>query len=200
MLFKRKNRKEIVDKFILDNYIDENGNAVVTVNLSSRKDLFSPFSKGRTLNKSILDYLDSVADPIPNTYPLTIKFVVDDKSRINQTYVRDALKRYYWISYQQMARDLSDDFVSTFKYLLIGAAAFAINLFIPTGYQFVSEMFVLISWIFLWESITQFLIGRKEKIVDRDNERQMAHANVIFVNRPKKKRGPKPKVLPDGRE
>lgn len=185
MLFKKK-RKDIVDKFISENYIDDNGNAVVTVDLKRRSDLFSPYSRERTLNKSILDYLDSVADPIPSEYPLIIKFVVDDKSRINQKYVRDALKRYYWISYQQMYNDLVDDFVSTAKFMIIGALFFGINLFIPVGYQFISEMFVLISWILLWESITQFLVGRKQKIIDKDNEKQMALAKVVFTNRVKK--------------
>jgi hypothetical protein len=37
----------------------------------------------------------------------------------------------------------------------------------------------------MWEGISQFMSGRKKKIFDRDNEKQLALATVRFVNKRK---------------
>ena len=67
---------------------------------------FSPYSNKMLLKNEIFTYLDTIADPIPNIYPLVINFIVTDLSTINQEYVKEALKRYYWFSYKVMESKL----------------------------------------------------------------------------------------------
>src|SRR5690606_27169103 len=87
----KKNKKKKVIDFINKDYIDENGNAIVDVVINDRSELFSPYSNKMLLRREIFLYLDTIADPIPNEYPLIINFIVKDLNILNQEYVREAL-------------------------------------------------------------------------------------------------------------
>jgi len=179
-----KQRK--VRDFINKEYINDDRTAEIDVLLPDSSKLFSPYSSKKMLNREILLYIDSIADPIPNVYPLIINFLVNDPDKINQEAVKDALKRYYWLSYQDKARFIVKRTILAIIMFILGIAAFLFPQYIPVlfpGYQLLeifSDFAILVSWLFLWESITHFLIGRKELVLDRDNEKQMALAAIKF--------------------
>src|SRR5690606_19792490 len=97
---RKRRKKRNVKDFINKDYIDDAGNAIVDVVINDRSQLFSPYSNKMLLKNEIFTYLDTIADSIPNIYPLVINFIVKDLSTINQEYVKVALKRYYWFSYK----------------------------------------------------------------------------------------------------
>src|SRR5690554_1508653 len=101
---RKRRKKRNVKDFINKDYIDDNGNAIVDVVINDRSELFSPCSNKMLLKNEIFTYLDTIADPIPNIYPLIINFIIKDINMINQEYVKEALKRYYWFSYKAMER------------------------------------------------------------------------------------------------
>jgi hypothetical protein len=185
-IFKKKSKT--AEQFISEDYIDDNGNAVINVDIKRTSDLFSPYSNGKMLNPTILNYLDTTADPIPNKYPLLINFIVKDKEKVNQVFVKKALKRYYWLSYQQKMKKMKKEYAFSIFLLLGGLAALSFGIIFRTNgdsvvSSIINEFSFLIAWIFLWESISNFVIGRQEKIIDRDDEKQMALAKIYFRNR-----------------
>lgn len=182
------------EAFIDKDYIDDAGNAVIEVDLKDTGELFSHFSRGRMLNPAILNYLDTVADPIPNEHPLIINFVVDNRDKVNKEYVRMALKRYYWLSYENKKKRMRTDDRNSIVLFVLGMAAFVSGILFKfdTGFEIVNSLFtefsLMFSWIMLWESITGFIVGRKERIRDMYDEKQMAKAKIIFTSRTEAKK------------
>ena len=182
------------EAFIDKDYIDDAGNAVIEVDLKDTGELFSHFSRGRMLNPAILNYLDTVADPIPNEHPLLINFVVDNRDKVNKEYVRMALKRYYWLSYENKKKRMRTDDRNSIVLFVLGMAAFVSGILFKfdTGFEIVNSLFtefsLMFSWIMLWESITGFIVGRKERIRDMYDEKQMAKAKIIFTSRTEAKK------------
>ena len=140
------------------------------------------------LKNEIFTYLDTIADPIPNIYPLVINFIVTDLSTINQEYVKEALKRYYWFSYKVMESKLRRDFIFIFVYFILGLLLIiGFNLInfeelgINSTWQSVIDSVITIFvWVIVWEAISQLIIGRKEKKDEMLNEKQMALAEIKF--------------------
>ncbi|NWH10406.1 hypothetical protein [Acholeplasma laidlawii] len=184
----QRRKKRNVKDFINKDYIDEKGDAIVDVVINDRSQLFSPYSNKMLLKNEIFTYLDTIADPIPNIYPLVINFIVTDLSTINQEYVKEALKRYYWFSYKAMESKLKRDFIFIFVYFILGLLLIiGFNLInfnelgINSTWQSVIESVITIFvWVIVWESISQLIIGRKEKKDEMLNEKQMALAEIKF--------------------
>jgi hypothetical protein len=182
------------EAFIDKDYIDDAGNAVIEVDLKDTGELFSHFSRGRMLNPEILNYLDTVADPIPNEHPLIINFVVDNRDKVNKEYVKMALKRYYWLSYENKKKRMRTDDRNSIVLFVLGMAAFVSGILFKfdTGFEIVNSLFtefsLMFSWIMLWESITGFIVGRKERLRDMYDEKQMAKAKIIFTSRTEAKK------------
>lgn len=184
----QRRKKRNVKDFINKDYIDEKGDAIVDVVINDRSQLFSPYSNKMLLKNEIFTYLDTIADPIPNIYPLVINFIVTDLSTINQEYVKEALKRYYWFSYKAMESKLKRDFIFIFVYFILGLLLIIgfnfINfneLGINSTWQSVIESVITIFvWVIVWEAISQLIIGRKEKKDEMLNEKQMALAEIKF--------------------
>jgi hypothetical protein len=182
--------KKTIEEFIATDFIDKRGNAVVNVTMPYDKGLFSPYSDMKMLNRDVLNYLDTITDGIPNERHLIINFIVPNKNRIDRDRVKDALKRYYWVSYEQKKNDLKKDTLNGLAQTGFGLLAFVIGLIFSgtdTGFffKFFVEFSFLISWLLMWEGISQFMGGRKKKIFDRDNEKQLALATVRFINKKK---------------
>jgi hypothetical protein len=186
MVKKYKNIQEFIEK----DFLDKKGNAVINIDLKNEEDLFSPFSE-KMLNPEILNYLDTLSDPIPPKYPLIINFILENTEIIDVEYVKDALRRYYWTKYENKRKKIKTQIAFNISAILIGFTSMLFGLFFkPTlaspFFVFFTEFSFLISWLFLWEGISNF-IGINDKIKDRDDEKQMAAAKLRFLNRRKKK-------------
>ncbi|WIF88895.2 hypothetical protein [Acholeplasma laidlawii] len=184
----QRRKKRNVKDFINKDYIDEKGDAIVDVVINDRSQLFSPYSNKMLLKNEIFTYLDTIADPIPNIYPLVINFIVTDLSTINQEYVKEALKRYYWFSYKVMESKLRRDFIFIFVYFILGLLLIigfnlinfeelGIN---ATWQRVIDSVITIFVWVIVWEAISQLIIGRKEKKDEMLNEKQMALAEIKF--------------------
>ncbi len=185
---KVKTKKRNVKDFINKDYIDEDGNAVVDVIINDKSELFSPYSQKMLLKREIFLYLDTIADPIPNDYPLIINFVVKDLSQINQAYVKEALKRYYWFSFKEMESNLRKDVFLAAGYFFAGLLLIIMNAFFNVfmqepWFEVLSNLVIVISWVLIWEAFSNLVIGRRLKVTDKNNERQMALAEVRFIDK-----------------
>ncbi len=174
-----------IEDFVENEYIDERGVAIIDVRLSSADIIFSPYSDKKVLNHHLMNYIDSQADPISPEKPLIINFIVDDVSRIDQEFIRKAIKRYYWLSYKSMTSDLRRINITSLLFLLIGIG---ITIIYQTLARleidvFANEIILIASWVFIWESVTRFTFNRRAKQLERVNEGQMAVATVRFVSK-----------------
>jgi hypothetical protein len=184
-----KKKYKNMDDFIKRDFLDKKGNAVINVDLKNKNDLFSPFSE-KMLNPEILNYLDILTDPIPNKHPIIINFIMKNTKYIDMEYVRDAMRRYYWTSYENKKKGIKRQRASNIALVVLGFFSMLFGLFFKPAtenpfFTFFTEFSFLISWLFLWEGISNF-IGFGDKIKDMNDEKQMAEAKIRFINRRKK--------------
>ncbi len=185
-------KRGTVQEFVENEYMDEEGTAIITINLKNADNLFSPYSAKKTLNQELMRYIDSQADPLPPELPLVINFVVDDVSKVDQEFIRRAIKRYYWLSYKAMTKDLRRIMINSLVFLLIGMGILALyetlnRLDIDL---FINPFILIASWVFIWEAFSSFMFNRREKQIERANEGQMAVATVRFENRDRQSQAP----------
>jgi len=175
-------RGTVID-YINSEYVDESGRAVVDVDLVDDDNLFSPYSNKKMLNPEILDYIDSVVDPIPPNIPVTINFIVDESSTLDQNAIRAGFKRYYWLSYKEKKREMIRMTILSVILFLVGVGILALYYILREGLNdfFASEIVLIASWVFIWEGVNRFFLGRREKVIDMINEGQMAVAQVTFT-------------------
>jgi hypothetical protein len=188
---KKKHDRMTPEGLIYEDFI-ENGNAIVDVNLNDDDEMFSPYSKKKLLNPKILAYLDEITDAIPNNYPMIINFIVKKTSKIDREFVKLALRRYYWLSFKKKQKGLLKESIESIAMLVVGLTIvmwYSFNQDIQ--FFFLQEMVFLASWILTWEGIGHFLVGRKDKVKDRDDEEQLALAKVTFEEKTKIRKGKK---------
>jgi|GEM_PF-875129 hypothetical protein len=177
-------RSGSIDDFVENEYIDENGTAVINIQLSNTDNLFSPYSEKKVLNQDLMNYIDSQADPISPEIPIIINFIVDDVNKVDEVYIKRAIKRYYWLSYRSKKKELR-------RLTITSAILFLIGIGITIVYQilyrlnvdlFANEIILIASWVFIWEAVSRFTFNRRAKQIDLLNEGQMAVASVRFEN------------------
>lgn len=132
-----------------------------------------------------MHYIDSQADPLPPEIPLIINFIVDDVSKVDQDYIQIAIKRYYWLSYKSMTKDLNRINVTSALFLLMGIGILVLyETLNRLNIDILANQVILIgSWVFIWEAVSRFFFNRRAKQVERINEGQMAVATVRFEMR-----------------
>lgn len=177
-------RSGSIDDFVENEYIDENGTAVINIQLSNTDNLFSPYSEKKVLNQDLMNYIDSQADPISPEIPIIINFIVDDVNKVDEVYIKRAIKRYYWLSYRSKKKELR-------RLTITSAILFLVGIGITIVYQilyrlnvdlFANEIILIASWVFIWEAVSRFTFNRRAKQIDLLNEGQMAVASVRFEN------------------
>ena len=178
-------RRGSINQFLENEYIDENGAAVIDIYLANADNLFSPYSEKKVLNQDLMHYIDSQADPLPPEIPLIINFIVDDVSKVDQDYIQIAIKRYYWLSYKSMTKDLNRINVTSALFLLMGIGILVLyETLNRLNIDILANQVILIgSWVFIWEAVSRFFFNRRAKQIERINEGQMAVATVRFEMR-----------------
>lgn len=192
-LFKKlaamEKRRGSVHEFVENEYMDEEGSAIININLKNTDNLFSPYSEKKVLNTDLMRYIDSQADPLPADVPLVINFIVDDVSDVDKEYIQKAIKRYYWLSYKSMTQELR-------RILITSIILFFIGISILVFYEvlnrlsidiFANQIVLIASWVFIWEAVSRFFFNRRAKQIERINEGQMVVATIRFEKRKSKK-------------
>lgn len=176
-------------EYVENEYMDEEGTAVININLKNADNLFSPYSEKKVLNSDLMRYIDSQADPLPAHLPLVINFLVDDVSKVDQEYIQQAIKRYYWLSYKAMTQELRRIMITSILFFFTGIGILVLYEVLNRLHVdiFANQIVLIASWVFIWESVSRFFFNRRAKQIERMNEGQMAVATIRFENRPRGK-------------
>jgi len=187
---KELNRKkeETYFEYFKQTYLDEHGNAVIDVDIGASTNLFSQYSDRKVLNPEIIQYIDDLVFPIPTHIQVVLNFLINSDSDFDQDFFKRALRRHYWVIYKDKDAELKKMTITPIFLLIIGICililSWALNV-INAGFIW-SDLVLVASWVFIWESISRFSIGRKEKRIDLLNAGQMVVAEVRFTKKIRK--------------
>ena len=168
----------------LENVTDEEGFAVVDVNLSEETALYDPLSlKGhKDLNGEIYDYIDAQTNVIPSAIPLRIRFH-GDIAEEEQDGVRQMMHRHYTMRSYDNAWDLAANFRKLLLLAVFGAIVLAVYLYlaITEAHVFMAEILSIIGSFALWEAADAFLLERPHLRREHKSIEQNLNQKIEFI-------------------
>lgn len=180
------NKKERAEQMLhyLESVRDEEGYAVVDVNVGEDVTLYDPLSlKGhKDLSGEIYDYIDAQTNVIPSNIPLRIRFH-GEIAETEQDEIRRMMQRHYTMRSFDNAWDLAENFKKMLLLAIFGAAVLALYLFlaITDKHVFMTEILSIVGSFSLWEAADALLLERPHLRREHKNIEQSLAQKIEFV-------------------
>ncbi len=180
------NRKERAQEMLeyLESVKDEEGFAVVDVNITEETELYDPLSlKGhKDLNGEIYDYIDAQTNVIPSAVPLRIRFH-GQIGEEEQKEIRQMMHRHYTMRSYDNAWDLAANFRKMLLLAIFGAVVLAIYLYfaITEAHVFMTEILSIVGSFALWEAADALLLERPDLRREHRNIEQSLNQKIEFM-------------------
>jgi hypothetical protein len=189
--FKKRLRPLIAKKYRTslryeDLLVADDGKAYVNVDLTKIESPFSIFSYDKRMDPDIFDYIDTQVFFLRAAIPIVINF--DDGGKYNDELkdkIRKYVKRHYSLEYEDKRLENRKSIIFGLATILTGLLVLALHFLImyspnsKTGDVF-NELTLIIAWMFIWQSLDNFLITGHNRRVDINNSGQLALAEVTF--------------------
>lgn len=168
-----------------DSLMDDNGTVYVDVDLTKIETPFSIYSYNRRMDPEIFAYIDQQVFFLRASIPIVINF--DDGGKYNDELkdkIRKYVKRHYSLEYED--KRLEHRKSMRFASLLMGVGLimlllhFIFTLVVPVWTDVLDELSLIMSWMFIWQSMDLFFVSGHIKRVDIYNSGQLALADVTF--------------------
>lgn len=177
-------KKSRIDSRIKRDYI-ENGIATVHCKISSYNDIISSYSvkDQENLNLDFIEYLQDVAGPIPDEYPLILNiigdFLSDDEKRIIAENIREEFLYKLGIVEKEHEREFK-----LFISMIIGLIVSGILLWLTSSLDEVPrEIFIVFFWFFGDRMFEYLFITGYELKKERRLAGRLASIKVIFSDK-----------------
>jgi len=177
-------RKELpqVRDYIENEYIDSEGFAVIAIHPKNRESIFHPFSASDKVSPELYGYIESLTYPINSYIPLKIIFEEDFLSPNEQQELVRIILNHYKLKLYEKDVELKLNLLRTFSLLAIGAFLYSMSFWlstIKTG-PFLHEIVSIGATFAVWESVSHWIIERKNLRLQWMNAGQLATMNIDF--------------------
>ena len=162
----------------------EDGKVYVDVDLTNIESPFSVFSYNRRMDPEIFDYIDQQVFFLRAAIPVVINF--DDGGKYNEEMkekIRKYVKRHYSLEYEDKRLEHRKSIIFASFILLTGLVVLGLHFLftaLDVWTDVLDELTLIMSWMFIWQSLDMFLISGHSKRVDIYNSGQLALAEVTF--------------------
>ena len=196
--FKKKMKEKIkifsnekyLNGYIKDEYITEDGDADIVLNLNSYDDLIDPRTTGHQLdlNKEVYEYIEEKSDMLENDIPLELHICgIDLDSKIQET-IKHIFKEHYAIELYKIQRNYIKYRNKIISLAVLGLIAFIIYLaiFFYNDANFLLEVFGFIFTFSLWEAFDAYIYTFKDIRYERENITQNLLMKISFDEKTEK--------------
>lgn len=170
-----------------DTLVADDGKAYVNVDLTKIETPFSVFSYDKRMDPEIFDYIDAQVYYLRAAIPVVINF--DDGGKYTEQLkekIRKYVKRHYCLQYEDKRLEHRKSILFGFTLMLVGILMLALH-FISmftfkdnTKADVLNELTLIMSWMFIWQSMDFFVVSGHTRRVDIYNSGQLALAEVTF--------------------
>lgn len=171
-------------KHISQNYLDENGNALIHIRLNNVQSAFSQFCvKGHEeLDGSFTQYLDEVIYHIPLKHSVILDFQVEQLTNGEKEILARTIKNHYGLILEDKKQDLKINLITILGLFLVGATLLAFSYYLSSNNkgQFFTDFINIAGTFSLWEMVDLYLLDRKAKEIQKYNAAQLATAEILF--------------------
>ncbi len=175
----------VFEDYIEDEYLDEEGNAVIDIKLDDDYEIFNPLSMGnqKEINPDIFDYIDQKADLIPMRYPLVIRFHSKPLAEEDKSQISHCIKEHYFSEIQDVDWDKKKNNWLILLMSLIGVLFIVIYLIceLTNSNMIIIEIMSIIGWFAIWEAANHFFVDRNELKRKKLEVTQSYIAKIEFI-------------------
>ena len=175
------NRKSRLDSRIKRDYIN-NGIATVHCCISNYHDIISTYSaKGQeSLNLDFVDYLEDVAGPIPDEYPIVLNIIGNCLSADEKKIITEIIRDDFSYRLGSVEKEQEREF-KMFLFMLIGSIVAGLLLWLTDFLDEVPrEIFVVLFWFFGDRMFEYIFITGYDLRKERRLAGRLASIKVIF--------------------
>lgn len=186
LLKKLKNESYEVE-YTLDDYINENNEAIIYVNCKDSSDIISKYSSGEdlTINKELSSYLQDDTNYLNLKYPINIKINSekelsrDDKDKIKLSIRNHFTKKVSDVN-EKLYENKNECIMLVFLSLFFLLAYVFTKIYLPL--EILSEILLIISWVFVWRMTESIVFDRKAMRKEAIKYYRLLNARIEFLN------------------
>lgn len=186
----RRTRKSAIpfdkDSYLQRHVLDEQGNALVRIQLDDLQQAFSPFSppKYEELDDALTSYIDAVVYPIPLRYSLILEFQTKGSSKEQEARVQQVIRDFYGLRCADKLQDLRINIIKTVALFSMGALLLTASYHLASNGQgqLITDFMNIAGTFALWETVGLFLLEQQGIQLDKRNAEQTARAIIRFLS------------------
>ena len=181
---------EYLDGYMRDEYITNDGDADLYLNLNIVEELIDKRTSGHQLdlNKQVYEFIEEKSAMLDNDIPLELHISGLDLDSKTQGIVRHIIKEHYAIELYKIQRDYINCRNRIISLSILGIITFLIYLaiFFYNDSNFLLEIFGFIFTFSLWEAIDSYIYNFKDIKFERENITQNLLMKISFDNKEEK--------------
>lgn len=180
-------KKEQMEKLLgyIEKIKDNNGRAVIDVNIEDKHNIYNPLSYGENLdlNEEIYSFIDSQTNVIPAEIPLVVRFhgKVDENE---QDKIKNIMQQHYTLKSFDILWDVAANMRKMVALCIFGVLVLAAYFYISftSGNVMFAEILSIIGSFSLWEAADAFLLERPRLRRERRNLEQNIKQSIEFID------------------
>ena len=176
--------QEYLDGYIRNEYLTDDSDADIYLNLNDRDDLFDSRTSGNQLdlNSDVYDYLEEKTSMLDSDVQIELHISGVDLDSHEQGIVRHILKEHYAIELYKVQKEYKRIRKKIFNLILVGTISFILYafLFFIEDFEFGLEILGFLFSFALWEGFDSMIYDFKEIKRDREDITQNLLTNVVF--------------------
>ena len=179
----RKNRKI---KFSEQNYVEKHymrgKTAIIPIKVDEIKNLYMEHDYMKMeLSDSLLTYIDNVAYMIPINTDIVLEIHCPEISNQIQEKIRKNIKNNYGMDIDDNEYDIRENNKTSVIMLILGIILFLFNLTTWNIGAIWNEIFSILWWVPIWNTIEIQILENRELKAERLNNQQLYDSKVEFI-------------------
>lgn len=169
--------------YVENNYIREDGKAVIPIELNSIDDLYMKHDYEKlVLSDDISNYIKEVASIIPFKYDIILEFHCPKIDLAQQERIKRIIKNNYGMEIDDLDYENRLESYTSIGLFIIGTLLLILYFVLPEAtLSILKEMILLISWVILWDMVENVIFTSNKRKLERLNVLQIYDSKIEFV-------------------
>jgi len=172
--------------YVKKNYMKD-GKAVIPIKINKLDDLYMKHDYLKLdLSDEVFDYIEEIAYLIPTNVDIVLEVHYHDEISENQ---QQRIKKVFKSNYGSDIDDIDykvriNNYKSIILFLFGAFFIFMSFIFSTLSFAlagFITEFFMIIGWVFIWDMVETLSIRRSELVTKRINKLQLYDAEITFI-------------------
>lgn len=169
--------------YVENNYIREDGKAVIPIELKHLDDLYMAHDYEKlVLSDEISNYIKEVASIIPFKYDIVLEFHCHEIDLDRQERIKRIIKNNYGMEIDDLDYENRLETYTSLALSIIGIIFLLICFALPEStWSIIKEMTSIVGWVILWDILENIIFTISRRRLERLNILQIYDSQIEFV-------------------